>query len=77
MGGPQDFVMITADQAQSLAKVNSKYRSLTYWRSLAKKTGVCQVCEENPIWRFADTGLCFPCTTGESDASEDFELQQE
>lgn len=27
-----------------------------------------------PIWRLGMTGMCFGCTTGEHDASDDYEL---
>jgi len=29
-----------------------------------------------PVWRLAGCGLCFTCTTGESDSSEDYELKK-
>lgn len=29
-----------------------------------------------PVWRLAQTGLCFSCTTGESDSSDDYELKE-
>lgn len=48
-------------------------RSLSELRSLAASSGKCIVCGED-AWKFAGTGLCFPCTTGESDPSDDFEL---
>ena len=38
-----------------------------------KDSGACENCDEH-IWRLAGTGLCFSCTTGESDASEDYEI---
>lgn len=34
----------------------------------------CQVCATEEVWRFAGTGMCFSCTTGEADASDDLEL---
>ena len=37
-------------------------------------TGLCEVCESEEVWKLADVGMCFTCTTGESDASEDTEL---
>lgn len=36
--------------------------------------GTCDVCDEKE-WLFGGTGLCFSCTTGESDASDDLELR--
>lgn len=36
----------------------------------------CENCNQL-AWKYADNGLCFSCTTGESDASEDYELVPE
>jgi len=33
----------------------------------------CYVCNRH-VWRYAGTGLCFTCTTGEADSSDDYEL---
>lgn len=41
----------------------------------AAPPATCSVCQSNPVWRLGGVGLCFPCTTGESDASEDYELK--
>jgi hypothetical protein len=35
---------------------------------------VCYICEVENIWRLAMSGMCFTCTTGEADASDDYEL---
>lgn len=42
-------------------------------RLAARKTGTCLVCDEKE-WKLGDCGLCFSCTTGEADASGDFEI---
>lgn len=47
---------------------------LEYYKRLADNCSTCEVCESNPVWKFADTGMCFACTTGETDASDDYEL---
>lgn len=36
----------------------------------------CSVCGMENAWKLAGTGLCFSCTTGESDASCDYELKE-
>ena len=36
----------------------------------------CQVCGQH-AWRYVEIGLCFTCTTGESDASGDYEIGEE
>jgi ribosomal protein S14 len=46
---------------------------LKEWRRRARSKAKCEVCGQ-PTWKYADTGLCFTCTTGEADASEDYEL---
>lgn len=33
----------------------------------------CHCCRA-PVWKLANTGLCFTCTTGEWDNSDDYEL---
>lgn len=47
---------------------------LSHYVEAARDKRKCQ-CGE-PVWRYAGTGLCFTCTTGESDASGDYELEQ-
>lgn len=34
----------------------------------------CTQCEIAPAWKLANTGLCFRCETGSSDASGDIEI---
>ena len=48
--------------------------SVEYYEELAKVTEKCSVCGMENQWRYAGTGMCFSCTTGEWDASEDYEL---
>lgn len=83
-GGPQSFAeYISPQQAYDLNKGDPKKGdmvatlSLKEWEERARVTGLCETCESNPVWRYGGTGMCFPCTTGESDASEDYELIQE
>jgi len=45
-------------------------------RSKANMEGSCETCETEEVWRLVDTGMCFTCTTGESDASDDIELKK-
>lgn len=46
---------------------------LEEYEALAAEEGTCSNCDE-PIWKLVGLGMCFSCTTGEADASEDFEL---
>ena len=39
----------------------------------SKNDDTCVNCDEK-VWKLANTGMCFSCTSGESDASDDFEL---
>jgi hypothetical protein len=55
------------------AKVLGDTRNVEELRQLAKMNGPCRQCGE-PLWRYAGSGLCFSCTTGEDDASEDYEI---
>ena len=68
--GPRDFGgYITPEKAVAQGDT----RSLEELRELARSRGECIVCGE-PIWKFAGCDMCFPCTTGEADASEDYEI---
>jgi len=73
-GGPTSFTYITPEALHALHPDDPEC-SLKKLRKLAKaRSGTCDVCENLPAWRYADTGMCFPCTTGETDASDDYEL---
>lgn len=54
-------------------KCLSDKRTLVDFKLLAKQEGKCDICGQ-AIWKLADTGLCFSCTTGESDNSDDYEI---
>jgi len=47
--------------------------SLKELKKAQKDNRKCMNCDEK-VWKYGGAGLCFSCTTGESDASEDFEL---
>lgn len=48
-------------------------QGLKEYRARARINRKCENCE-NPVWRYGVGELCFPCCTGETDASEDYEL---
>ncbi len=48
--------------------------SLEELKQIANSWGECEVCETEECWKLGECGMCFTCTTGESDASEDVEL---
>lgn len=68
----------TPEQAyEAHIKANGKnaVNTLEFYQKAAKKTDAeCFNCGR-PIWRIVDCGMCFSCVTGESDASDDFELE--
>lgn len=61
---------ITPEQARKRGDI----RSLQELQTRAKINRRCENCE-NPVWRYGVGNLCFPCCTGETDASEDCELR--
>ena len=76
--GPRDFAeLITPEKAYEFDRsLNTPpVFSLKEYKHAAHSHQKCCVCGA-PVWKFAMQGMCFPCTTGESDASEDYELIQ-
>jgi hypothetical protein len=52
-------------------------RSLKELQALAKrKARRCSNCDELE-WKYGGCGMCFSCTTGEADASDDLEIQED
>lgn len=41
----------------------------------ARRGGKCIACRTEDKWRLGGSGMCFPCTTGESDPSNDYEIR--
>ena len=72
---PFNFEYITAEKAAEL-NVNGNGRGVKYYRHLARNKKSCDNCG-NPVWRLAELSMCFSCVTGESDASNDYELLEE
>lgn len=70
-GGPEDFNYVTPEEAYGLKLLPGV--SIDELREMANSDEKCFVCGA-PAWKFAEMGLCFTCTTGESDASGDYEL---
>lgn len=61
-------------QAKKFGDENGDPHPLSYWQQRAAENGTCENCHEM-AWRYGGTGLCFSCTTGEADASDDMELE--
>ena len=76
--GPQDFAeFITPEKAYEFdCSLNTPPAfSLKEYKHAAHSHQRCCICGAS-AWKMAMQGLCFSCTTGESDASEDYELIQ-
>ncbi len=81
MSGPASFVPISLDEAvERHVKLNGgdpvKVRTEFQTAIAKKKDGAkCIVCGQ-PVWARGNCDMCFSCTTGESDASEDYEFDE-
>lgn len=67
---------ITPEQAKQFHdELNPKNKlPLSYWIKRSKITAKCWVCGMEPVWKFGQGDMCFTCTTGEADCSDDYEL---
>jgi len=80
--GPTSFTMISLDKAVEIHcganpshepdDVRAQFEEALSNRELGE---MCETCGDLPVWVCSDSGMCFPCTTGESDASEDYEIE--
>ncbi len=64
---------LTPEQALKLDNGNGVHQTLKAYQKAAEDDRECSNCDEK-VWRYGGCGLCFSCTTGEADASEDYEL---
>jgi hypothetical protein len=72
-----NFEYITPKKYKSL-KNNPDKITFEELQILANRTPkLCYICHQYKEWKLGDSGLCFSCTTGESDASDDYELIKE
>ena len=62
---PEDYVAEFGEEEHTLQELQ---------RMANQEEEACVVCEVENAWKFAGSGMCFTCTTGEADASEDVEL---
>lgn len=61
-------------QDQKLGKRGAMFTLADYKRMAKNTNEECMNCGR-PVWRMVDLGMCFSCVTGESDASDDYELE--
>jgi len=67
---------LTPEQAyENDKKANGgSMHTLAEYKRMARKTNDECDCGR-PVWRLVGLGMCFTCITGESDASDDYELE--
>lgn len=73
------YKVLTAEEYFNLTKDNPAIAMpLEEIQAIANvPDGICLVCGQENIWKLGQSGMCFTCTTGEADASEDYELKGE
>jgi hypothetical protein len=72
----KNFIFKTPEELFEIEKkAGLSHYSLSNLKRMAKDDRICEVCDQ-PVWKYGGTGLCFSCTTGESDASSDYELKE-
>jgi hypothetical protein len=67
---------LTPEQARKMDQKTKGGRRepLSFYEDLARDDRMCEVCESERVWKLANCGMCFSCTTGEADASDDYEI---
>ena len=67
-----NFNYITCEEAVQKNIIEGK--TLEDYQAMAADDRICCVCDE-PIWHLLnELDMCFSCCTGETDASNDYEL---
>lgn len=71
-----EFIRISPQRAAAI-DVQKNGSPVSHYQNLVKhgKGKRCVACNNAPAWALVETDMCFQCTTGESDASKDFELE--
>jgi len=70
MSYPDNFNWLSTFEDAARAKVSLTRKE---FNRQSRDNRKCCNCE-NHVWRLAQTGMCFSCTTGETDASDDYEV---
>ena len=68
-----NFTMITVDELIKMFPLEMKREKLLR-HSASLPDELCSVCKTEKAWKYGGCGMCFSCTSGEADASKDFEL---
>ncbi len=66
-----EFVYVTPEEA--VKKNIIEGTTLEEYQRLAAVEGECDVCGQ-PVWKLLNNDMCFSCTTGEADCSDDYEI---
>lgn len=65
-------------QYKTKEKMDEHRPIIQHWVELRDNSTPCEVCGCTPIWAtgsaMIDDAMCFTCITGESDASDDYEV---
>lgn len=64
---------VTVDQVLEMEKYDPAH-TREELEAQARDNSMCQ-CGQSHVWRYGGCDLCFTCTTGEADASDDYELE--
>ena len=64
---------LTPEEAFATYTITIPGHSLAELRVMAKNEAKCMNCGAH-VWRYGNCGLCFTCTTGAADASDDYEI---
>ena len=70
------FNYITTEEYYKMQQSNPQTKdshTLKELNRMASSRSECIVCGQ-PAWKLGNCNLCFSCTTGESDDSDDYEL---
>lgn len=74
-GGPRSFNFVTPSQLiKEHPDEAKKFKHYVHLSRMPERT--CENCDM-PVWKYVGLDMCFTCTTGESDASDDYELLPE
>ncbi|MBU1092578.1 hypothetical protein KJ836_02835 [Patescibacteria group bacterium] len=65
-----NFTFITPEEVIRI----DKSHTLEEFKKMANAKPIKCQCGQEDIWKYGECGLCFSCTTGESDASDDYEI---
>ena len=76
MNNPYMLNMVSPEEYLKIQHTRGLNRyTLEELETIADDCRECEVCGL-PVWKLGQTGLCFGCTTGCHDGSDDYELER-